>query len=340
MPSYRSRFKKDSVDAAPVASTSVFVDTTASKTATASEFADAGSSAAGSTFMTSTSSAPGNTTTLGAADGLRPNIIWIMADDLGWGEVGLFPAKSTRGRLRTPNLDQFGREGLVFRHAYAGYCVCAPSRMTFFTGRHSGRFKSLKVDGMSLRPGQMITFTQLLQSAGYATAAFGKISPLTSPLEQGFDMFLGQVSQGLCHNMYPKQVDRGDGQLNFELLGNFAPKSRELCMQHPEKYNYTIDVFHEAAMSWMMRAANQSRPFFLYMSYTIPHAGGWGDSPQMPESGQPVPLDMGYREESWPEVERDHAAVVTYMDLKVGQLMQQLKLLGIDQQTICSLPAV
>jgi len=72
----------------------------------------------------------------------RPNIVWIMADDLGYGEVGLYPATSEHGRIATPNLDTFGKEGVRFTQAYAGYTVCGPSRMTFFTGRHSGQCRS------------------------------------------------------------------------------------------------------------------------------------------------------------------------------------------------------
>lgn len=121
-----------------------------------------------------------------------------MADDLGWVEVGLYPANSKHGRLRTPYLDQFGREGVAFRHAYAGYCVCAPSRMSFFTGKHSGRFVAMGLDGMSLRPEQNVsTFPEVLQSAGYVTAAFGKTSPLTAPLRQGFQVSWTGVARTL-----------------------------------------------------------------------------------------------------------------------------------------------
>ncbi|CAK9042702.1 N-acetylgalactosamine-6-sulfatase (Chondroitinsulfatase) (Chondroitinase) (Galactose-6-sulfate sulfatase) (N-acetylgalactosamine-6-sulfate sulfatase) (GalNAc6S sulfatase) [Durusdinium trenchii] len=261
-----------------------------------------------------------------------------MADDLGWGEVGLYPSKSKHGRIRTPHLDRFGREGMIFRQAYSGYCVCAPSRMAFFTGRHSGRFSSMRVEGTFLRPFQNIRiFPQVLQSAGYVTGLFGKASPLKLPLRQGFNRFVGQLHQGLCHNMYPKYIDEAEGELNFPLSGNVQEKSRELCMANPESYNYTIDVFHTAALAWLEEVSKGPAPFFLYMSYTIPHAGGWADSPLMPETGQPVPVDMGYGSNgsAWPEVERDHAAVISYMDLKVGELMKQLKDLGIDDQTIC-----
>ena len=85
-------------------------------------------------------------------------------------------------------------------------------------------------------------------------------------------------------------------------------------MQNPELYNYTIDVFHQEAMSWMegVVRSDDLQPFFLYLSYTVPHAGGWGDSPEAPEQGNPVPTDMGYGAEPWPAVEKDHAAVITY----------------------------
>merc|ERR1719247_2346798 len=140
----------------------------------------------------------------------RPNIVWVMADDLGWGEVGLYPSTSPHGRIDTPNLDKFGKEGIQFTHAYAGYTVCAPSRTTFFTGRHSGQFVKYGLSGTEIAPGQAsaTTIASVLQKAGYATGAFGKVAPLDSPLKQGFDTFFGQIDQSDCHNMYPRQIDK------------------------------------------------------------------------------------------------------------------------------------
>lgn len=269
---------------------------------------------------------------------VRPNVIWIMADDLGWGEVGLYPAESAHGRIATPNLDRFGREGLVFRQAYAGYTVCAPSRTAFFTGRHSGRFRDLGLDGQVLHPSaaNLTLVPELFRQAGYRTGAFGKVAPLASPLEQGFEVFVGQVDQALCHNMYPKKIDSGVQQLNFELSANMhspAP-SRERCMENPKGYNYTIDVFHDQAMAWMEEVVKAPTAFFLYLSYTVPHAGGWGDAPSSPEDGNPVPSDMAYGNQSWPAVEKDHAAVISYLDAKVGDLLARLKSLRIDEKTL------
>lgn len=269
---------------------------------------------------------------LAAPEAPRPNIVWVMADDLGWGEVGLFPSNSSVGRIDTPHLDKFGREGVIFTEAYAGYTVCAPSRTTFFTGRHSGRFVHHGWTGKALSPGQNVTtLAHVLQRAGYQTGAFGKIAPLTSPLEQGFDSFMGQVDQKLCHNMYPPFIDAGNATLNLKLVGNHGRLSRDLCMQDPGLYNYTIDVFHEAGMAWLEVAVRRRAPFFLYLSFTIPHAGGWTGTG---EKGNPVPTDLQYAGKPWPDVEKDHAAVITYLDGKVGDLMARLKALGVDDNTL------
>ena len=140
----------------------------------------------------------------------RPNFVWIMADDLGYGEVGAFPGGSPNGRLATPRLDQFGAEGIRFTGSYSGYTVCGPSRTAMLTGYHVGSFPRV---GLSEHIGKKPTawdyyphnkmLPGMLQAAGYVTVAFGKIEPLSSPAEQGFDYFIGQISPGLCHNMYP-----------------------------------------------------------------------------------------------------------------------------------------
>ena len=115
-----------------------------------------------------------------------------MADDLGWGEVTAFPGGSVHGRPATPNLDKLASDGMMFTNAYAGYTVCAPSRTTFFTGVNSMRFKQRGFSGTQLAPGQATTTAELLKSAGYSTGLFGKSAPLTSPLAQGFDEFIGE----------------------------------------------------------------------------------------------------------------------------------------------------
>ena len=210
------------------------------------------------------------------------------------------------------------------------------------TGFHSGHFPREGLAGTNIPAGQKILTTpEMLQKAGYKTAGIGKLAPLAAPIEQGFDYFIGQVSQSACHNMYPPSIDSGNKTKNVPLLNKDNKPSRSACMADPSKFNYTVDITHEQSMSWITahvseqaeRAqANLSRvPFFLYEAFTVPHAGGWTGQA---ESGAPVPTDGQYANQSWPTVERDHAAVITYLDNYVGVLMATLKKLSIEQDTV------
>lgn len=221
------------------------------------------------------------------------NLLWIMADDLGVGE----PSYTGNKWLRTPNIDRLAASGMTFSAAYAGYTVCAPSRATLFTGRNSGHFAKTM-------PGDWPLLPQLLKDAGYETAAFGKSAPMDAaatptelrwglPSQHGFDHYEGQANQGYCHNMYPIHWTVGEVQTRLPL--NAKHKSREACMAHPGAYNYTTDLFADAAIAWLhSRQIPLARPFFAYLSFTVPHAGGWGSYPKAPEEGQPVPTDMGF----------------------------------------------
>ena len=221
---------------------------------------------------------------------------------------------------------------MYFTDAYAGYTVCSPSRATLFTGRHSGHLVGA--------PSEWPLLPELLRQAGYQTAVFGKSAPFDDsaspnaaeglawglPTQFGFERFTGQADQALCHNMYPAAITNNTSPLPLPL--NAKNKSRELCMAAPEQYSYTTDVFTDAAIGWLRTERVPSRPFFLFMSFTVPHAGGWGDAPEFPEDGNPVPEDQGYAQRAWPEVERDHAASVTHLDRRVGDLLAALD----DQQ--------
>jgi arylsulfatase A len=262
-----------------------------------------------------------------------------MADDLGVGEPSHRFANSTHGRIHTPNIDALAKAGMTFTAGYAGYTVCAPSRATLFTGRNSGRLAGAPSDWPKL--------PQLLRSGGYDTAIFGKSAPMDGPTASpqvlvwglpeawGFDTFVGQPNQGLCHNMYPVTITRGNTSVPLPL--NTKAKSRDLCMAHPEKYNYTTDMFADAAVEWLgSRSAADERPFFLYVSFTVPHAGGWGSAPAMPESGAPVPTDLEYASKlrDWPQVEVDHAASVSYLDKRIGDVLGTLERRGLEPSTL------
>ncbi len=228
---------------------------------------------------------------------------------------------------------------MQFTAAYAGYTVCAPSRATLFTGRHSGHLAGAPSDWPLL--------PRLLQTAGYETRAFGKSAPMDAivppkrpstlswglPIEFGFEGFDGQPSQLYCHNMYPEHW-MVNGNQTVALPLNQQPKSRRACMARPDEYNYTTDLFADAAIGWLRRRST-SRPFFAYLSFTVPHAGGWSSAPKAPEQGQPVPTDLMYASEwNWPNVEKDHAASVTYLDQRVGDVLMALRDGGYEQSTV------
>ena len=220
--------------------------------------------------------------------------------------------------------------------------VCAPSRATLFSGRNSGNLAGL--------PGGSHSLAELLRRGGYETVAFGKSAPMDElgssgkmtpltwglPSEHGFEVFAGQPNQKYCHNMYPTEWRVGDAVEPLPLNTN-KPKSRHLCMRSPSEYNYTTDLFADAAIAWLHArprsggAGLAARPFFAYLSFTVPHAGGWSSYPKASEDGQPVPNDMGYAVKAhsdWPLVELDHAASVSYLDMKVGAVLDALEYTG------------
>ena len=261
-----------------------------------------------------------------------------MADDLGAGE----PSFTTPGKLSTPHLDRLASDGMRFTAAYAGYTVCAPSRATLFTGRNSGHLGGAPFDWPLL--------PRLLRAVGYETVMFGKSAPMDAivpparpstlvwglPDQYGFDHFAGQPSQGLCHNMYPGFWTTA-GNRTTPLPLNLQPKSRAQCMAHPQSFNYTTDLFADATIDWLRsrpNAATATHPFFAYLSFTVPHAGGWGSAPKAPEQGQPVPSDLGYAVYAdWPQVERDHAASVSYLDQRIGDVLQVIAERGFAPRT-------
>jgi arylsulfatase A-like enzyme len=214
------------------------------------------------------------------------------------------------------------------------------------TGFHSGHFGAHKLPGTQFPTSlDILTTPEMLQKAGYATAGIGKMAPLNAPVLQGFDYFIGQINQGLCHNMYPHAVDTGNTtglnvnlSLNYKIPGD--PKAaRTACMAEPSEYNYTVDITHEHSMAWIQNSDGKLReadkPFFLYEAFTVPHAGGWGHAPSTPESGAPVPSDGQYAgQSSWPDVEKDHAAVITYLDDYVGKLVALLKSEQLETKTV------
>jgi arylsulfatase A-like enzyme len=264
----------------------------------------------------------------------RPNLIWIMADDLGYGELGSYGQKI----IQTPNLDRMAREGMRFTQFYAGATVCAPSRSVLMTGQHHGhtrvRGNAGKANPMAqaLRADD-VTVVRLLKDAGYTTALVGKwglgdvgAAETGLPRKQGFDSFFGYLNQVHAHNHFPDYLWRNEEKVRLpnEVTpvgdGGYATKA----------VTYADDLFADEALKFV--AANKERPFFLYWCMVIPHANN--ERARALKDGANVPDYGPYADRGWPAPDRGHAAMITRLDGYVGRMLEQLKKQGLAERTL------
>jgi arylsulfatase A-like enzyme len=265
----------------------------------------------------------------------RPSIIYVLADDLGYGDLGCYG----QTKFATPNLDKMANEGVRFTSAYAGSTVCSPSRAALMLGQHTGH---LNIRGNAARVTLLadeVTVAEVLKTAGYRTCLIGKWG-LTEeglpglPQKKGFDEFVGYLSNQEAHDYYPAFLWRYDpprpGKQGFD--GQF---------QFPEnagggKGRYIPDLCTTAALNFVRLNKpdkfNRYRPFFLFLSYTIPHANN--EEGRRTGNGMQVPTDAPYTGESWPQVEKNKAAMIARMDADIGKLFAKLKELKIDDDTV------
>lgn len=261
-----------------------------------------------------------------------PNIIYILADDLGYGDLGCYGQKE----IKTPNIDRLAAEGMRFTSHYAGSTVCAPSRCSLMTGMHTGHTvvrgnRETRPMGQHPLPPETVTVAELLKDAGYTTGLIGKWGlggPDSTgiPNRQGFDYFYGYLCQRHAHNYYPEFLFRNEERVPLEgnRIENPRPDGAGVAV---EKVQYSHDLIGEEALAFVER--NRNKPFFLYWSPTIPHANNEAGS-----EGMEVPDDAPYSERDWPQQQKNHAAMITRLDRDVGALMEKLKELGIDENTI------
>jgi arylsulfatase A-like enzyme len=249
----------------------------------------------------------------------RPNILFIMADDLGYGDLGCYGQK----QIQTPNIDRLAASGMRFTQAYAGATVCAPSRCALMTGKHSGHGFIRGNANVSLRP-QDTTVAEVLKKAGYNTALIGKWGlgePYSTgtPNRKGFDEWFGYLSQLLAHTYYPTTL--WENEKEFMVTGNFSSK----------RTAYSHDLFTARALSFLERQRAGS-PFFLELAYTIPHANN--EAGNQTGNGLEVPSDEPYTSRDWPQVEKNFAAMITRMDRDVGRVLDALRARGLDRETL------
>ena len=244
----------------------------------------------------------------------RPNIIWIMADDMGWGDLGCYGQK----HIQTPHIDRLAAQGMRFTSAYAGSAVCAPSRSCLMTGQHSGHTRvrwnhSVKTgDRVPLLP-EDVTVAAVLRRAGYVTGIFGKWGlgePGTTgvPNRQGFDDWYGYLNQDHAVDYYTDHLWRNEKK--EPIPGN----------QNGAKGEYSTDLFTREALRFIR--VNRYSPFFLYLTYTAPHA-----DLQVPSQGD-------YKDKPWSESDKNYAAMVTHMDRGIGHAMELLNRARLAAQTL------
>ncbi|MDO8542149.1 MAG: arylsulfatase [Opitutaceae bacterium] len=245
---------------------------------------------------------------LPAGRAAAPNIVFILADDLGTGDLGCYGGKV----IPTPNLDRMAAEGLRFTQAYSGSTVCAPSRCALMTGKHTGhgivRANTFtQPEGQMPLPAGTFTLGAMLKQAGYATGAFGKWSlggPGSSgePARQGIDTFFGYLCQNLAHNYYPTMLRR----------------NAEVAPLNGKTYSHTV-IFDEALK---FIREQRPRPFFAYVPVTLPHG-----ELQVPDAS-------AFSGKPWPRPVQNYAAMVALLDRDVGRLLALLKELSLDENTL------
>ncbi len=262
----------------------------------------------------------------------KPNIVYILADDLGWGDLSCYGQK----KFSTPNIDRLAAEGMKFTDHYAGSTVCAPSRCTLMTGLHTGHCqirgnKEVKPEGQWPLAAGTETLPRMLKRCGYTTGAFGKWglgAPGSEgdPTNQGFDYFFGYNCQREAHKYYRSHLWR-----NREKV--------QLPENDPEKQvgRYCHDLIANECLSFIER--NRYAPFFLYAPFTIPHAelvvpedsmrmfnGAFPEKPYKPRN------EKGYGTQLQPHAA--FAAMITRLDRDVGRILDMLKALDLDENTI------
>lgn len=250
----------------------------------------------------------------------RPNIVLIVADDLGWADLGCYGQKT----LRTPHLDRMAEEGIRFTNFYAGSTVCAPSRCALMTGKHTGHatVRGNRNPEVPLRPDD-VTIGEVLKQAGYDTAAFGKwglggVMTWGHPNLQGFDYFFGYLNHWHAHAYYPQHL--WENSIERMILENLTGFKRV----------YSHELFVERILQYLEK--HTERPFFLYIAFTLPHANN--ELGKATGDGMEVPGYGSYARMDWPRPERGFAAMIEMLDRDVGRILAKLKELGLDKSTL------
>jgi arylsulfatase A len=273
-------------------------------------------------------------TTVAQSPSGRPNIILILADDLGYGDLGCYGQQ----KIHTPNIDALANKGIRFTQFYAGSTVCAPSRASLMTGMHTGHTpvrgnKGMLPEGQTPLPDSVVTFATLLSKSGYTTAAFGKwglgfITTSGDPQKQGFDLFYGYNCQTLAHNYYPDHLWKNHERVDLSV--NLSTDSI-----------YSADIIQQQAIDFLNEKHDQ--PFFLYLPFTLPHADVIvpHDSiyayyvNKFDEPAKVIPTAKDEEKSHYdPYPHAAFAAMVSRLDRYVGEIMHVLSEKRMEENTL------
>lgn len=296
----------------------------------------------------------------------KPNIVYILTDDLGYGDVGCYG----QDKIETPNIDELAEEGILFTQHYSGSPVSAPSRCVLLTGKHTGHSyirsndplgergdvwdfekasKDPGLEGQRPIPGETVTIGEVLQEAGYTTGCVGKwgLGPPMSegaPNKQGFDFYYGYICQRQAHTYYPLHLWKNDEKdtLDNKMVPPHTELPEEADPHDPGSYSrfrltdYAPDLMIEETMQFLER--NKQDPFFMYYATPVPHL-----PLQAPErwvehyvekfgDEEPYTGDNGYFPSRYPRA--TYAAMISYMDENVGKIVDKLKETGVYENTL------
>ncbi len=268
---------------------------------------------------------------------LKPNIIYIMADDMGYNDIGAYGQEL----IQTPNLDRMASEGMMFTNHYAGTSVCAPSRSCLMTGQHNGHTyvrgnKEADPYGQIPIPDEVVTVAELLKDEGYVNGQIGKWglgveNTSGDPQNQGFDYFYGYYCQVHAHNSFPEYLYENGQRVYLDNEVKYLPEdhwTRGLGGYATKKVDFSNDLFHTKALDFIDSNADTS--FFLYLPVTIPHNNGEAPDPYKFETPSLHP----YTSRPWTLEERSYAAMITRLDSMVGDILSSLVEKEIAENTL------
>ena len=280
----------------------------------------------------------------------KPNIIFILADDLGYGELGCYGQR----KIRTPNIDRLASQGIKFTHHYTGAPVCAPARCVLLTGLHLGHAE-IRNNGDSKNgrkfPGQWpitsgtITIAEALKEGGYVSGGFGKwgLGPTDtsgSPIKQGFDRFYGYNCQRNAHSFFPPFLDDDEGEEKINknpIPGHLQKPKEQIKADDYRDETYAPDRILEEALEFLDK--NKDQPFFLYLPFVEPHVAMHPPQEWIDQYPKEWDKEKGaYRGQNGylphPRPRAGYAAMISDLDEHVGTILQRLKKHGLDNNTI------